>query len=69
MSIKENQASAYLVGCAKLQPTPRHTMEDFLAAVAQAMNDSELSAAELIGCLEIVKAELLETIFDDADEA
>jgi hypothetical protein len=44
-------------------------MEDFLAAVAQAMNDSELSAAELIGCLEIVKAELLETIFEDADEA
>ena len=54
---------------ARVGTTPRHTMEDFLAAVAQAMNDSELSAAELIGCLEIVKAELLETIFDDADEA
>jgi len=42
-------------------------MEDFLAAVSQAMNDSELSAAELIGCLEIVKAELMESLFN-ADE-
>ena len=52
----------------KLQPTPRHTMEDFLAAVAQAMNNSELSAAELIGCLEIVKAELMESLFNAEEE-
>jgi hypothetical protein len=52
---------------AKLQPTPRHTMEDFLAAVSQAMSDSELTAVELIGCFEIVKAELMESLFN-ADE-
>lgn len=39
-------------------------MEDFLAAVAQAMNDSELSAVQLIGCLEIAKAELMESLFN-----
>ena len=55
------------VESAKLQPKPRHTMEDFLAAVAQAMSDSELTAVELIGCLEIVKAELMESLFN-ADE-
>jgi len=53
---------------AKLQPTPRHTMEDFLAAVAQAMNDSELTAVELIGCLEIAKAELMESLFNAEEE-
>jgi hypothetical protein len=51
----------------KLQPTPRHAMEDFLASVAQAMNDSGLTAVELIGCLEIAKAELMESLFN-ADE-
>ena len=43
-------------------------MEDFLAAVAQAMNDSELSAVELIGCLEVAKAELLESLFTPDEE-
>lgn len=43
-------------------------MEDFLAAVAQAMNDSELSAVELIGCLEIAKAELIESLFDAGED-
>lgn len=52
---------------ARVAPTPRHTMEDFFAAVSQAMNDSELTAVELIGCLEIVKAELMESLFN-ADE-
>jgi hypothetical protein len=42
-------------------------MENFLAAVAQAMSDSELTVVELIGCLEIVKAELMESLFN-ADE-
>jgi hypothetical protein len=42
-------------------------MEDFLASVAQAMSDSELTAVELIGCLEIAKAELMESLFN-ADE-
>jgi hypothetical protein len=42
-------------------------MEDFLAAVTQTMSDSGLTAVELIGCLEIVKAELMESLFN-ADE-
>ena len=43
-------------------------MEAFLAAISEAMNESELSAVELIGCLEIAKAELIESLFAD-DEA
>jgi len=45
-------------------------MENFLAVVAQAMNDSDLSAVELIGCLEIAKAELMESLFvaDEEEE-
>lgn len=43
-------------------------MEDFLASLAQSINEADLSIAELIGCLEIAKAELLESIFTE-DEA
>lgn len=43
-------------------------METFLATITQAMNDSELSAAELIGCLEIAKAELIESLFDAGED-
>jgi hypothetical protein len=42
-------------------------MEDFVAAVSQAMSDSELTPVELIGCLEIVKAELMESLFYTED--
>lgn len=44
-------------------------MEDFLASLADLIGKSDMSAAELIGCLEIAKAELLESLFADADEA
>ncbi|MFZ9759788.1 MAG: hypothetical protein ACO3CJ_10090 [Burkholderiaceae bacterium] len=43
-------------------------METFLATITQAMNDSELSAVELIGCLEVAKAELIESLFTPDEE-
>ena len=44
-------------------------MEDFLASLALLMAESDLPAVELIGCLEIAKAELLDSLFADSDEA
>ena len=69
MSIKENQASACRVGCAKLNPLRPHNMEAFLASLADLIGESELSAIELIGALEIAKAELLNDLFTTDEDA
>ncbi len=42
-------------------------MEDFLSALALLFTESDLSTVELIGCLEIAKAELLESLFADPE--
>ena len=44
-------------------------MEDFLACLDDLICDSELSAIELIGALEIAKAELLNDLFTTDEDA
>ena len=55
--------------CAKLNPLSPHNMEAFLARLADLIGESELSAIELIGALEIAKAELLNDLFTTDEDA
>ena len=54
---------------AKLNPLRPHNMEAFLASLADLIGESELSAIELIGALEIAKAELLNDLFTTDEDA
>jgi len=42
-------------------------MENFLFCLTELISESNLPAAELIGCLEIAKAELLESLFANSE--
>lgn len=57
------------VDSAKLNPLSLHNMEAFLASLADLIGESELSAIELIGALEIAKAELLNDLFTTDEDA
>ena len=54
---------------AKLNPLQPHNMEAFLANLADLIGESELSAIELIGALEIAKTELLNDLFTTDEDA
>ena len=58
-----------LIGCAKLNPLRPHNMEAFLASLADLIGESELLAIELIGALEIAKADLLNDLFTTDEDA
>lgn len=58
---------------AKLPPNPHPTMEDFLSRLDQLIAEQNLSVIEIIGALELAKAELLADVLtadaEDTDEA
>jgi len=57
------------VDSAKLNTLSPYNMELFLASLADLIGESELSAIELIGALEIAKAELLNDLFTTDEDA
>jgi hypothetical protein len=53
----------------KLPPNPHPTMEDFLSKLDQLIAEQDLSVIEVIGALELTKAELMADVLDDEGES
>jgi len=69
MSIKENQASAFRVGCAKLNPLRPHNMEAFLEALATLIDEhDDLTVIDVLGALQLTQQRIaLDALLGDED--